>query len=429
MRLAGNCGPRGEWVQLNDWSPGLPARGFSGAAVLDHGGQVLGMIVGRHIGEPAGIAYMIPVETVVRYLPVVRRWVSGHTAVDPKTAQEFDPRVPDVEFGRQVSDWLAAPSNVRVSTTGGRDSERSATLRSVIVSSDREQRPPDEVLATAPPGTVSPAAGLDLAVDATGRTVEEISRRVLARLGIRPGSPGGAAERVRAGVPPLTIIVYGIDDARDPLSLLDRLLRPLAEQGSCLMLVFHRDSSPALDHARALEAEAAAAERERVRGLLDRLADEVAGLETAEDGAVKRWQEIAPRVAGVPDPPDIAVSFRLRLLRPPGAAREDGWTVRALHDLLRRREDAAARIEEFRRRIEEPLARRNELRKRAEVNKAVAAAAGLAEDIALGELHREARRLLWEERPCDLGSAEAAVRRYEAAIRRRRAGGPREIEE
>ncbi|GAA2888132.1 serine protease [Streptosporangium fragile] len=429
MRLAGNCGPRGEWVQMNDWSPGRPARGFSGAAVLDSGtGQVVGMVVSRHVGDPADIAYMIPVETIVRYLPPVGRWARGHTAVDRETAQKFNPRVPDVEFGQQVTDWLAAPSNVRVITTGGRDSERAETLRSVIVSSDREQRPSDEVLAAAPPGTVSPAAGLDLAVDASGRTVEEVSQRVLDRLGIRPGSPGGATDRVRDGVPPMTIVVYGIDDAGDPISLVDRLLRPLAEQGSRLFLVFHRDSSPVLDQARSLESEAATAERERVRRLLGELTAKVAELETAEKRAVRRWREIAPRVAGVPDPPDLAASFRLRLLRPPDSAPEDGWTVGELHALLRRRDRASARVEEFGRTIEESLARRNELRRRAEVDKAVAAGAGLAEDIALGRLYDEAHRLLWDERPCDLGRAEAAVRRYEAAIRHRRANRSGEAE-
>ncbi|MBB2914444.1 hypothetical protein FHS43_005756 [Streptosporangium becharense] len=427
MKLAGNCGPRGEWVQLTGWSPGSPARGFSGAAVLDSGsGHVVGMVVGRHTGEPAGVAYMIPVETVVRYLPRVGRWTRGHTAVDPKAARKFDPRVPDVEFGQQVTDWLTAPSNVRVVTTGGRDSERSRTLRSVIVSSDREQRPPDEVLATAPPGTVSPAAGLDLAVDASSRTVEEISQRVLDRLGITPGPSASATDRVRDGVPPMTIVVYGIDEAGDPVSLVDRLLRLLAEQGSRLLLVFHHDSSPALDRARSLEADAVTAARERLQRLLGEAAGEVAGLEAAERRVVRRWREIAPRVAGVPDPPDLAASFRLRLLRPPGSTPEDRWTEGELHDLLRAGERASARIEEFGRTLEASLARRNELRRRAEADKAVAARAGLAEDLALERVYRRVRLLLWHERPCDLAEAEAAVKDYEAAIRRMRASGPEE---
>ncbi|AWS41663.1 serine protease [Streptosporangium sp. 'caverna'] len=422
MRLAGNCGPRGEWVQMNDWSPGRPARGFSGAAVLDIGNShVVGMVVGRYTGEPADIAYMIPVETIVRYLPSVGGWARGHTAVDRETARRFNPRVPDVEFGQQVTGWLAAPSNVRVITAGSRDSARSETLRSVIVSSDREQRPPDEVLAAAPPGTVSPAAGLDLAIDASNKTEEEISRRTLDRLGIRLGSSGGATDRIRDGVPPMTIIVYGIDDAKDPISLVDHLLRPLAEQGSRLLLVFRRDSSPALDRARSLESEVATDERECVRLLLDELADKIADLETAERRVVKRWQEVAPRVAGVPDPPDLAASYRLRLLRPPGSAPEDGWTVRELRDLMRAQDRASARIEEFGRMLEASLDRRDELRGRSEVDKAMAAGAGLAEDIELGRLYDEAHRLLWDELPCDLRESEVMVRRYEAAIRRRRA--------
>ncbi|MFF4990549.1 trypsin-like peptidase domain-containing protein [Streptosporangium saharense] len=429
MRLAGNCGPRGEWVQLNDWRPGEPSRGFSGAAVLnmlnDHVtghviGHVIGMVVGRHNGPPANLAYMIPVETVARYLPRTRRWVHGPGAVDPETASDYDPLVPDVALAQRMTDWLRAPSTVRVLVGDGPGQTR--TLRSVIVSSDREHRPPDRVLVSAPPGTVSPVASLDLAVNASGKTVEAISQRILDRLGI-PGPASGATGRVRDGVPAMTIVVYGIDEADDPVSLVDTLLRPLAEQRSRLLLVFGRDPSPALTRARSLESEAAGAEREHVLRLLDELTGRVAKLGVAERRAVEHWREVAPRVAGVPDPPDLAAAFLLRLLRHPGTAPEEHWTARELQELLRRQERAATRIEEYGRSLREALARRNELRGRLETSKALAVDADLAEDIDLGRLYDEAHRLLWTERPCDVGEAGALVRRYETAVRRLRTAG------
>lgn len=425
MRLAGSCGPRGEWVQLNDWRPGEPSRGFSGAAVLntldDHvTGHVIGMVVGRHNGPPANLAYMIPVETVARYLPRTRRWVHGPGAVDPETVSDYDPLVPDVALAQRMTDWLRAPSTVRVLVGDGPGQSR--TLRSVIVSSDREHRPPDRVLVSAPPGTVSPVASLDLAVNASGKTVEAISQRILDRLGI-PGPASGATGRVRDGVPAMTIVVYGIDEADDPVSLVDTLLRPLAEQRSRLLLVFGRDPSPALARARSLESEAADAEREHVLRLLGELTDRVAGLGVAERRAVEHWREIAPRVAGVPDPPDLAAAFLLRLLRHPGAAPEAHWTARELQELLRRQERAATRIEAYGRSLRAALDRRNELRARLETSKALAADADLAENIDLGRLYDEAHRLLWTERPCDVDGAGALVRRYETAVRRLRTTG------
>ncbi|MFI7533453.1 trypsin-like peptidase domain-containing protein [Streptosporangium sp. NPDC049376] len=421
MRLAGSCGPRGEWVQLNDWRPGEPRQGFSGAAVLNElNDHVMGVVVGGRRGGPVNLAYMIPVETVARYLPRTRRWVHGPGAVDPETAVDYDPLVPDVALAQRMTDWLRAPSAVRVITGGGPGQSR--TLRSVIVSSDREHRPPDGVLVSAPPGTVSPAASLDLAVDASGKTVEAISLRILDRLGI-PGPPGAAAGRVRDGVPSMTIVVYGIDEADDPVSLVETLLRPLAEQRSRLLLVFGRDASPALDQARSLESEAARAERAHVLRLLGELADLVAKLGAAERRAVEHWREVAPRVAGVPDPPDLVAAFRLRLLRHPDSAPEEHWTARELQELLRREGRAAARIEEYGRSLREALGRRDELRGRLETGKALAAGAGLAEDIELGRLYDEAHELLWDRRPCDVDRAGTLVRHYEKAVRRLRATG------
>jgi len=412
MALAGDTGPSEEWVQLIRWEPGEPSRGFSGAAVVsDRTGHVVGMVVGRSKRGPAGVAYMIPVETIVRYLPQVSDWVRGDGAVDQRMVRQFEEDV-DVPFAQQVSEWIAAPGNVRVIITGGHDSSRSKTLRSVVTSSDRERRPPAELLDQAPDGTVAPLGRLDLAVDVSDLAVEEIVRRILGRLGIQAGTDMSAAERVRQGISPMTLVLDGVDDAAEPVALVDGLLRPLAEQGSCLLLGFHRDASAALDQARSLETEATAAEGERAGRLIQEVTTKTDELRTAEKKAMELWRHVAPRIAGTPHPPDHAASFGLLLLR-------DRWTVREAAHLLRRADRALMAVERYREMLEKTLADRNEARGLLETFKARAAACGLAENLELAGLHGTAYRLLNEELPADLHRAGTAVERYVDAVRRK----------
>lgn len=71
-RPVGYGGPGGEWVQMD----GLAVtgrrveRGFSGAGVLDENAvAVVGLIVAEDLDAPNRVAWMLPIEQVVRYLP------------------------------------------------------------------------------------------------------------------------------------------------------------------------------------------------------------------------------------------------------------------------------------------------------------------------------------------------------------------------
>lgn len=84
-RLAGPAGPGGEWIQLNDPDARIEA-GFSGCAVLDDAtGRTLGIVVASL--RPGGVAWMIPTEVIVRYLPQVERWVTAPSALDERLDQ------------------------------------------------------------------------------------------------------------------------------------------------------------------------------------------------------------------------------------------------------------------------------------------------------------------------------------------------------
>ncbi|MFD5089118.1 tetratricopeptide repeat protein [Amycolatopsis thailandensis] len=72
--LGGPSGPGSEWIQLNNVRPNgvFGRRGFSGAAVIDNEtGDVLGMVVANLTSGAESLGWMIPVETIARYLPRV----------------------------------------------------------------------------------------------------------------------------------------------------------------------------------------------------------------------------------------------------------------------------------------------------------------------------------------------------------------------
>ncbi|WP_329050751.1 trypsin-like peptidase domain-containing protein [Amycolatopsis sp. NBC_01488] len=79
-RLAGPAGPGGEWIQLTDPDARIGA-GFSGCPVIDDAtGRPLGIMV--TVLRPGGVAWMIPTDVIVRYLPQVRQWVAASSALD-----------------------------------------------------------------------------------------------------------------------------------------------------------------------------------------------------------------------------------------------------------------------------------------------------------------------------------------------------------
>ncbi|MEO7195121.1 MAG: tetratricopeptide repeat protein [Pseudonocardiaceae bacterium] len=255
--LSGPCGPGGEWVQMDATSAGGPVRaGFSGAPVFDNVTQcVIGMMVGAYTDEESGISYLLPVETILRHLPGVSEWVRGAKAADPSLIRK--PRLQDLDndLARDIVSWMErrrGTENIQIIVTGDSDTPGSATVRHVINLADREQRPnsANPLVAQAPQGTIPPPGGMDLAVDVTGKTPAEVFQRIADRAGIPVGQSTELTAQLRDSLPPMTIVVAGVDDAEQPEALLADVLEPLAERGHRLLLTFSRASSHSLTVAR-----------------------------------------------------------------------------------------------------------------------------------------------------------------------------------
>lgn len=395
--------PRGdsEWLRMDPRPPGEQQvrAGFAGAGVADdETGEVLGVVVGDYADEAADPAWMLPVETIRARLPETGEWAVGGPAIDALFSEPVDPAATAdrEDVARALTGWLGSrDSGPPVLILVGAEL---AVLRRTVALSD----PGSRRRAGRPPSGALPAVGsVDLALDAAGMSAEEVSRRVVDRAGLSVAGHGGPGDRVRAGTPPMTIVVDGVDDAERPQELLERALRPLAEGGARLVLGFRRESSPSLAAARAWQADALG---ER----LDRLSGRVRELTEAERVLLVRHGRPGERAA--------RLRLRLHALRRM-ADSDPEWVRQELDECERAVARALRRAGESTRRAEDAKARSRELLGLLDAYKTMAAEAGLAEDPALAAEHRRAHALLTRG-VADPLAARQAVRGYGAAVRR-----------
>lgn len=411
----------GEWVQIDSRSQdNAVSRGFSGAGVIDDKtGAVIGMVVSEY--NERGVSWMLPVESILGYLPRLRSCVVGGPAVDRELSDRPGSRI-DVDFARQITSWLPGRRRIRLIVTGDSASSRSATLRRVIRFADRESRlsAGDRSIAEAAAGTVPPVGSVDLALDVSGKTVDEVSRRIADRLGIPIAEPAEVTSRLRAQAPPMTLVVAGSDDVAEPLALLNEVLAPLAERGVRLLLGFHRESSDALDIARSRwpDQDKPDDHPDVIRRRLDALATQIEDVTDREDALGSYREHVAARIAGTPDLPARAVSLRLWLttLR---RADADGevWLLAQLDDREAAVERARQRLDGFQQSLDGLLDRRRELTGRLRAFHAMAADHGLVEDTELDTVYRQAHEAL-RPGPSDLVAAARLIDIYRQAVRR-----------
>ncbi|MFF3754175.1 trypsin-like peptidase domain-containing protein [Streptomyces sp. NPDC002018] len=421
-KLAGLSGRDGR-VQMFPVQQGEVVRpGFSGAAVTDElTGQVIGIVVGYYVGANFRHSYVIPTETVIRHLPMVRAWVHGDSAVDESLVSDSVQLTEDAAFATWLADWLrggdAPPAESALVAPG--DRARVMTLQRAVTLADRELSTADrtERVTDAPPGSVPLVGTLDLAVDVTRQSATAVAERVCGRMGIVAPTGGTPAERLRSTTLPLTIVADGVDRAPDPAALTE-LLELLAEQGSRVLMVFHT----ADEAVRRLAVEALVF-RFRL-GLLDR---RLAG--TADLGRRDlhdRCLLLTPE-AGRGGRRALTVVHALRrhvaTLRRAGSApgRDAAELVRLQDEVdrcARTAAEAHARITRTIGRLDELLSRRDVLRGRLDAVRSMTRDLDAVEDLELADLYRRAHDGLWKA-PCDVPAAEDAVARYLEAVRGR----------
>ncbi|MFF6967244.1 serine protease [Streptomyces anthocyanicus] len=421
----GVCGRDGQ-VQLIPASPGeLASPGCSGAGVADSDtGEVIGMVLsGQEDRHGNRFSFMSPVETIVRHLPRLDPVTTGPSAVDPQlrsTADDILPELLDRPFAQRLAAWLRDDgSQVKISVVRHGDAAREATLRRAITLADRELRTPVSVdrASLDPPGTVPSAGGHDLAVYAEGRTSAGIAERIAERLGL-PHPEEAPLERIRAARAILNLVVVGVDEAVDPLGVLD-LLDVLRADGSRLLLVLRTAGDC---HRRAREQLLTGPERGRRARLVERLKEITGPL--AED-LRERLAAVAPQGLRPLDSDLVAAHAALAdLLRAADAADHDG---EGQGEALLGPGPDLARYERLADRVEGRLTagvaaldrlrdRRDELAGRLRSYQVMHQHSLRGEeDPAVDGLYLRAHTLL-RARPCDVRAAEAAVDAYTGRV-------------
>ncbi len=414
--VVGDGGLGLERVQLHRTPDAEPITwGFSGTAVIaEETGHVVGMVATRYETEAARVSWMIPVETMLGHLPELGRWAKGSLAIDTSFAQQPGSQDIDVPFAREFAGWLGGHghSDVWVIITGEHDSATATSLRRAVVLADREHRAGHGTSGTSGP-TVPPVGSVALAVDAAGKTAEEVRRRIADRLDVVADSPAGRHGTGR------TVVVDAIDESAEPDRLVDEVLAPLAgranELGLRLALAFRKETSPGVSVVRSSSGAMPVGEDD-VEGRLALLETRLTELVRLEKDNLKD----APKFTYAPEAQAKARRLKgaLTQLR---AAERDGeldWVKRHLPACERAAANAGERARDLRGLLDQNLARRAELRARLDAYGEMARNSGLVEDVELDAAYAPAWRMLFEG-PCDLAAAADTVEVYANTVRKR----------
>ncbi|MEH1167290.1 serine protease [Micromonospora sp. CPCC 205539] len=410
-QLAGPSGAGRERVQMDSATTGPQiSPGFSGAAVVDAATKaVVGMVVSTYRAsdhnrdvaagtDPAsGLSWMIPVETILRYLPQLGDRVPGEPSVDDSFRSLTDTPV-DGAMATRIAEFFSrkAHGNVLIIVTVDQGSGSAAAVRQAAVLSSRELRPQAGPVGFAVP----PMGSIDLAVDAAGKSTGAVSQRIADWAGGADGATSAPGNGGGAETTPRSLILSNIDEAADSETLLSEVVLPLVAQAPArdlrMLLTFRGESVPLR---------------------LALLASRIATLQSTEEAARRAHRRAAALAATVPPVRPLATELRIQLTKlRAAAASTDRDALAALLAATERVTDRALRKAEAVR--QEVVAREDlwaELRGRLDAYLAMAVRHGSSEDPALGTLHRRAHDLLMAA-PCDLAAAGEAVRVYAEAV-------------
>jgi hypothetical protein len=426
--LGGDGGRGGEFGLLNRMGADRQwiEPGFSGAGVLkldgDHAGHVIGIVVADYRNADARAAWMMPTETILRYLPDIARYVAGEPT-DRLGASEGG--LPELAHGdtlrvaltRELARLLTGGWAGTVVLPGGGGTGTAWLVRLVRTADPATRaRTSDAELTAAPRDTVLGLGAVDAAYDARGRSAAEVTRYFSERFGLPRGHPDPIRELLRRK-PPACIVIDGADRAEDPGALLREVLRPLAvgarSRGVRLVLGFDGPVLENLPHEVSLDPEPIDGGSPRLTAAAD-VGARVAELAAAEVGAATLSARNELRFRKPPPlPPARAPTLRVRLAVAGTAGHDPELTAVEEAAVA-----ALGEIASFRQRSERMDDRLADLRNTFEVNQVRAARHLPEEDQDLAGPYARARRALWQA-PIDFDAAGRSVARYVAEINRR----------
>lgn len=421
----------GEWVEMHVASQHRGqwvTHGFSGAGVAEESsGDVVGIVVAVREDGSSVNAWMMPVETIVDYLPAIAPFADGGRTSDltgfPHREHGTPESAVDVALRQEIGRLFTGVWSGTAVITGGAPDSGSSWLARLVATADpaARRRISDVTIAEAPHGAVLGVGAIDLAVDAAGRSVREIRHRIAERFGVPSGDSAELVGWLLHRQPPPALVIDRVDSAADTRELIRDLLAPLAEEarrrGVRLVLGFTGQPPEGLPHEISLGPEPLTGP---ARGPADPavIRRHLANLAAAEDRLAPLHAHVKSRVAGVPGlPPCRAPRLRVRYAVSAGEppARELAVVGDHAKAALAELERMSDQLEDLKREFDDLGMTLNLYHMRAKRYFG-------AEDRQLSEPYGRARAAL-RAGPCDLGAARALVGEYVDAVQRR-IGGP-----
>jgi len=442
-RLAGATND-GKWVEIHPDadSRGQWARGFSGAGVAEDNtsGDIIGIVMAVRGANPAAAAYMMPVETIIGYLPQVSSFAVGGSTSDPifsihsdrladaavsGAAPPFEAAA-DVALRREIGRLFTAVWSGTAVITGGDPEDGSPWLALLVATADPaavRRRLSGATIPKAPPGAVLEVGAIDLAIDAGGHDIDSIRHRIAERFQFPDGDCAELVERLLHHEPRPTLVIDRVDSAEDADGLMAGLVAPLAararRRGLRIVLGFAAPPPDWLRHEISLGPQPVTGAAGEPSGSFDtgEVRRLIAELAVAEEELATRYAHVSARVAGTPVPsPGIAPWLRVRYEaatsgQPTAELALIGGRARtALADTDRR----AVRLRELDRAHADLGAALRLYHKRAVQRFG-------PEDRELDKLYEPANTAL-RSGPCDLAAVQAAVHAYMDAVTGRGTG-------
>jgi hypothetical protein len=402
-------GAVGELQEITPRNRSTIRRGYSGAGVVDEHGRVIGLLVSAQISAD-NPAYMMPVDTILGYLPALDHdvTVTGVRRTDPALRRGGEVGAQSWAEVLRIYEFLAARGNLLLLVIGDHGSRRADVIGLLATVADPASR--EIVLRGINPDTdlraVPPAGSIDMAFSVAGMSTSTIAAQIAERLGLAASEPAELLDQLRTAKIATTVVLDAVDDAAEPETLLNNLLVPLAELASGGRVVAGLREQPSSDVTGATLVRLPADQPVSVPMRLDRLDELIDELRVLEADAARVARGFAN--TALPAPRGDKLRMRVALLRAqPESARTLDYLAETEHST-----DRALR------RAGEVLAKQAERRRlggRLDAFQAMAAAHGHAEDDLLARLFDLAYAAV-HRHPCDLTVARGAVRDYLHAV-------------
>lgn len=428
----------GEWVEMHVASQHRGqwvTHGFSGGGVAEESsGDVVGIVVAVREDGSSVNAWMMPVETIVDYLPAVAPFVDGGPTNDLTGSPDREPGTPeaavDVALRQEIGRLFTGVWSGCAVITGGAPDSGSSWLARLVATADpaARRRISDTAIAEAPNGAVLGVGAIDLAIDAADRSVQEIRHRIADRFGAPPGDCAELADWLLHRQPPPALVIDRVDSAAQTRELIGDLLAPLAKgarrRGVRLVLGFAERPPEGLPHEISLGPEPLTgpargpADPHVVRRYITALAD-------VETRVAPLHAHVSSRVTGVPGLPPCRAP-RLRVRYAVSAGEPPTGELAVIGD---RAKAALAEMERMSGQLEDLKRKFDALGATVDVYSNKAAVHFGAEDRQLSELRGRALVAL-RAGPCDLGAAQTLIDEYVKAVLQRingREAGPSDL--